>query len=59
MLLAALTKATEAGLERPGVLRANISTTSPQGLEAIFEELEGAAFDSDQIDVDITFEPLP
>jgi hypothetical protein len=58
-LLDALTKAVDAGLERPGILRTSIASRSSRGLEEIFEELEEAAFDSDEVSVEVTFEPLP
>jgi hypothetical protein len=58
-LLDALTKAAEIGLDRPGVLRVSVASQSGRGLEEIFEELKEAAFDSDEVSVEVTFEPLP
>jgi hypothetical protein len=39
-------------------LRLSVASQSGRGLEEIFEELEEAAFDSDEVSVEVTFEPL-
>jgi hypothetical protein len=59
-LIDALSAASAAGLDQPGVLRVRLASDAPRGLEELFEGLEsGNPLGMLEDSVEVTFEPLP